>query len=321
VTEKDQCVIGIDGGASSTKAALMREGLIVMAEGRGGPADHFSEEMGRERLERALRAAVFPLSSFLNEREDLSLKAVFLGLSGVSIPGKRQAAAQILAEVFPGVPVRVESDALIAWAGALSGQSGITVIAGTGSVAYGRTSDGKEARKGGFGYLFGDEGGGFYVACQGVRAALSHHDKIGPATSLTEVLPGLFGVSSVAEIPGKVYSESMPVEEIAKFATAVALEARKGDPVSIEIMNHAGRSLGKLAVSCLSELDPEVPLISYVGGVFDAGDIILEPFKDEILSRRPDAVVIPPRYPPFVGAGILAWNPALLKRRKGKDGG
>lgn len=314
--DKDLVVIGIDGGASSTRAALMREGLVILAEGKGGPADHFSQDMGKERLERALRQAVLPLNSFLAENPGFALKAVVLGLTGVSIPGKKEAALEILSECFPSVPVKIKSDALIAWAGALSGQSGVTVIAGTGSIAYGRADDGKEVRKGGFGYLFGDEGGGFYVACQGVKAVLQHYDGTGPSTSLTRVVPAFFGVSNPREIPGKVYSLNMPVEEIAGLAMVVAREAENGDEVAGKIMKSAGRSLAKLALAALSDLKLDPPLVSYAGGVFNAGDVILQPFKDAIHEERPDALVVPPRYPPVVGAGILAWNSGLLRRSK-----
>ncbi|HHW18507.1 MAG TPA: hypothetical protein GXX30_06360 [Firmicutes bacterium] len=308
-----QCVVGIDGGTFSTKAALMREGLVVLAEGRGGPTGHFSGEIGKDRLERALREATASLSSFLEEHPELSLKAVFLGLTGVFIPGKKEAAQEILSEVFPGCRVMVESDALIAWAGALAGQSGIAVVAGTGSVAYGRDADGREVRKGGFGYLFADEGGAFHVACEGIKAVLKHHDGVGPPTSLSEVLKEHFQVTSVREIVGKVYSEDITVEEIAAISPLIAREASFGDPVCLDIMERAGKNLGRLAVSALKEMGSSVRLVSYAGGMFNSGEVLLRPFKEEIQKEVPDALIIPPRYPPVIGAGILAWNPALYK--------
>lgn len=327
MADRVKCVIGIDGGASSTRAALISEGLTIIAEGAGGPADHFSVDSGKERLAESLSEAVSPLVARLAERPELALDAVCLGLTGISIPGKEQAAAEILAGMFAGVEtaaqatleapvgtsaetrvqITIESDALAAWAGAFAGKDGVIVIGGTGSVAYGRMGD-RETRRGGFGYLFGDEGSGFRVACDAIRAALDDHDGLGPGTSLGGVVRDFFGVQSVRQVPGKVYSENVPVEEIAAMCPLVFREAARGDGVARCIVSEAGRSLGRLAAAALKALGGRKGTVSYAGGVFQAGDAILGPFRKEIARVFPDAVVVPPKYSPLVGAGILAWK-------------
>lgn len=166
-----------------------------------------SAEDGRERLGKSLSEAASPLVSALTADPRLSLEAVCVGLTGVTIPGKREAATEILSSLFPGVEIIIESDTVTAWAGALSGEDGVIVIGGTGSVAYGR-SKAREVRKGGFGYLFGDEGSGFRIACDAVAATLREYDRTGPITSLSIAVRSFFGVPNVRMIPGKVYSES-----------------------------------------------------------------------------------------------------------------
>ena len=149
-------VIGIDGGASSTRAAIIDRDLRATAEGLGGPADHFSADGGKERLAKSLAEATSPLLPSM-AADGMVPEAVCLGLTGASIPGKKQAALEALADLFPGIPLYVESDTVTAWAGAHAGQDGVVVIGGTGSVAYGRCGQ-DEIRKGGFGYLLGEIG-------------------------------------------------------------------------------------------------------------------------------------------------------------------
>lgn len=304
-----RCVIGIDGGASSTRAALIGEDLSVLVEGRGGPADHFSAVEGKERLASSLAEATSPLLASLEATPNMALVGVCLGLTGVTIPGKRRAAEGVLAGMFPGARILVESDTVSAWAGAFAGQDGVIVIAGTGSVAYGRRG-GREARKGGFGYLFGDEGGSFRIASEAVSAALRDHDGLGPATSLTGVVRDFFGAESVRQVPGKVYSESVPVEAIASLCPLVVKEAERGDEVARRILTAAGHSLGKLAAATLKALGGEACRVSYAGGVWRAGEPVLEPFREAIAGDAPGARVSLPEHSPLIGAGILAWGRA-----------
>ena len=306
MADKCRCVIGIDGGASSTGAALMDQNLTVIAEGHGGPADHYSAEDGKERLGKSLAKAVSPLLTALSASPRLSLEAVCLGLTGVTIPGKNQAAMEILSGLFPGADVIIESDTVTAWAGALSGQDGVIVIGGTGSVAFGR-SGARETRKGGFGYLFGDEGSGFRIACDAISATLREYDGTGPVTSLSIAVRNFFGVPNVRMVPGKVYSESIPVEQIAALCPLVVAQAERGDEVAHRIVVEAGQSLGRLAVAALEAFDGEVHKVSYAGGVFQAGEAILRPFRKEIAKALPRAEVLAPAHPPLIGAGVMAW--------------
>jgi N-acetylglucosamine kinase-like BadF-type ATPase len=90
--------------------------------------------------------------------------------------------------VLPAAHLEVTNDAVIALAGASAGGPGIITISGTGSIALGRNAEGRGARAGGWGYVFGDEGSGFDVARQAVRAALRMEEGWGPATCLRGVL-------------------------------------------------------------------------------------------------------------------------------------
>ncbi len=302
-----ECVIGIDGGASSTRAAIIDRDLEVIAQGLGGPADHYSPQGGKERLRVSLEEALAPLLVRLSEEPAVRLRAVSLGLTGVSIPGKRDAALEILGAIFPKVPVIVISDTITAWAGAHAGQDGVVVISGTGSVAYGRQG-GAEFRAGGFGYLLGDEGSGFRISLSAIGAALRSSDGTGPPTTLAGVIAAFFGVDSIRRLPGKIYAEDIPVDYIASLCPSVVAEAYRGDVEAKRVLSEAGRDLGRLAVATLIALGGGARRVSYAGGVFRSGDVLLGPFRDYIISQAPQAEVVPPAYSPLIGAGILAWK-------------
>jgi N-acetylglucosamine kinase-like BadF-type ATPase len=302
-----RCVVGIDGGASSTRAALIDTSLEVVCQGLGGPADHFSAADGKARLTKSLTDAASPLLDALAGDPLLNLEAVCLGLTGVSIPGKKQTALGVLESLFPGVPVFVISDTVTAWAGAHAGKDGVVVIGGTGSVAYGRSGS-SETLKGGFGYLLGDEGGGFRIAVSAISAALRDADGTGPATSLTGVVRDFFGVSNLRQVPGKVYAEHIAVDRIAALTPYVVAEAGSGDQEATRILEEAGRDLGRLAVAALKALGGATGAVSYAGGVFKSGEAILKPFRDQIASEIPYARVVPPAHSPLTGAGIMTWK-------------
>src|SRR5207249_7827038 len=115
--------------------------------------------------------------------QNLQFEAACVGMSGG--PADKQA---ILSEILPARKLVVTHDALIALSGATGGEPGIVAIAGTGSIAFGRNGDGQTARAGGWGYIFGDEGGGFDITRQALRAALRFEEGWGPPTALGDLL-------------------------------------------------------------------------------------------------------------------------------------
>ena len=110
-------------------------------------------------------------------------EAVCAGFSGG--PTDKDA---LLREAVRGSQYTMTTDAMIALSGATAGAPGIITIAGTGSISYGRNASREVARVGGWGYVFGDEGGGFDITRQALRAVLRHEEGWGPGTALREAL-------------------------------------------------------------------------------------------------------------------------------------
>jgi N-acetylglucosamine kinase-like BadF-type ATPase len=231
-------------------------------------------------------------------------------------PGSSEAEAveRFVREIVRPARIRVVPDYVTNLLGASRGGPGVVVVAGGGSVAYGRTADGREATAGGFGYLLGDEGGGFDIGRRAIAAAIHAHDGRGPWTELTQIVCKAFGVSDLADIKRIVYVPQIPRERIAGLVPAVVRAAEAEDGVARSILSGAGRDLGHLALAVTRRLfDSGKKVDVYpTGGVFAAGGYVNEPFGAELAVHCPLARIRPPQGSPLSGALLLAQE--LLAR-------
>ncbi|MEO6912938.1 MAG: BadF/BadG/BcrA/BcrD ATPase family protein, partial [Candidatus Baltobacteraceae bacterium] len=149
---------GIDGGQSSTTAAIGGVDGRVLARGTAGPADEVDQSPSSSRLNDALNAALADALANANLDPSTRFTRVVAGISGYEgiVYGKTVA--------LPADQTRLMHDSPIAQAGAFDGAPGIVIIAGTGSVVYGVNTSGASLLLGGWGYLFGDEGSAFGLA-------------------------------------------------------------------------------------------------------------------------------------------------------------
>ena len=148
----------------------------------------------------------------------------------------------------------VTDDATIALDGALAGEPGIVVIAGTGSIAFGRNAQGRTARAGGWGYLFGDEGGGFWIVREAMRAALRWEEGWGSPTALRAMFLDATGTRNMNDLMHRCYTPEFPRQRVAGLALRVNYAAEKGDPTAREILAEAARELARLVHAVRSQL-------------------------------------------------------------------
>jgi len=305
--------LGVDGGATSTTCAMCDHDGRILGVGRGGPSNHIlapgGEARARSAVETALGAA--EAASGLGRVE---FESAQFGMTGIN---RETESARVflraISSLLTARLVHIDNDASVALAGALACRPGVVVIAGTGSVAYGRDPLGQEARAGGWGYMFGDEGSGFAIGLAGVRAALRARDRVGPATALETRIPDRCG-RSLGEIPLLFYEGRWQRVEIAALAPVVTAAASAGDSVAGDLVEEAARGLAAIAAAVVGRLtwpDRTVALAP-VGGVFTAGRVILDPLKAALAARAPDAVLVPPRFAPPAGALLLALRAAAV---------
>lgn len=207
----------------------------------------------------------------------------------------------------------VTTDALIALVGATAGEPGIITIAGTGSIAFGRNGQGRTARAGGWGYVFGDEGGGFDLTRQALRAILRHEEGWGPPTALRALLLEATAAVSANDLMHRFYTTEYPRPRIASFARLVDQAACEGDTVAREILENAAGQLAALAAAVRRQLfaPGEQARVAYVGGVFRS--FFLRERFARLVEQEAGNHCRPPVYPPAAGALLEAYRQAGLR--------
>lgn len=305
--------LGIDLGGSGTRAALVDSGGQLLAAGRGGPSGHLGGPAGRRLLGRALDATLAPIAPLIKADRSCVIHA---GTTGLSIPGRSESLYLEFSRRFPAADVRVSNDALIALWGGLAGREGVAVLAGTGSIAMARAADGREARGGGWGYLLGDEGGGYWLGRQAITAYLRWLEGRGTAGKLIDLVEAAMGprVRTVADVIAWLSAAASHVSRLASLAPLVSQAAVAGDAQAIEIMRQAGQALAELAVAAARQLwgapTAERLTIACCGGVWAAGAVLEAPFAAALAAPLPGASVSSPRLPPVAGAVLLAMGAA-----------
>lgn len=317
-------VLGIDGGATKTVAAVTDEQGNVRAVSTAGGANPLL--WGDAAFDNILSACDAALVIAQTDWDEVAF--AFIGMSGVDepdSPSHRFALTQLQSRL--PVPFSLDNDGIIAHAGALAGSDGIIVVAGTGAIAIG-IAKGHRFRADGMGHWFGDEGSATWIALQALRIASRAQDGRGEPTLLTEALPKALTVNSIRDAATLLSSGDLTKQELAWLSTIVAKVAEEGDTVAQQILQEAAERLAESAVAVLRRLhnavSPSEKLpISYTGGVFRLTKRMSDLFRHAVLKRMPDAEVRQPQLPPHLGAALLAakqigWQvtDAWLKRLK-----
>src|SRR5438874_5361946 len=183
--------LGIDGGGSKTTFLLVDEYYNEICHLQSGPSNYLS--VGAE----ATRASITQGISQLTEQPNI----ICGGFAGAGRPDSVAFYKELLQSLIPGAQVIIESDAFIASIGAIGIDPGVLLIAGTGSIVIGRDQDRAMFRVGGWGPYFGDEGSGFWIGREAVRAALRSIDERN-ATEFTERITAGLGLKSTSEVVG-----------------------------------------------------------------------------------------------------------------------
>jgi N-acetylglucosamine kinase-like BadF-type ATPase len=210
-------------------------------------------------------------------------RAICLGIAGVDRPDDARIVRGIMKRIGYKARILVVNDALVALEAGAPGQPGVVVIAGTGSIAYGRNDRNQAARAGGWGYMLGDEGSGYWIGRAAVRAVLRESDRRGPATQLTALLLNYYGVARPQDVIHQVYHGTLRPAAISALAQCVMSAFNDGDQVAIGILRAAADHLESSGLSVARRLElvgSEFPFV-LSGGIFRA-----VPWLEEELTRR-----------------------------------
>lgn len=308
-TTSSKYYLGVDGGASKTAALVIDEDGHPLGRGVAGPSNHLRVgiETATRNIERAVNIALVEAGMAIRQVE-----YAYCGIAGADHPAHRQRVIDSLRIFFPRGNFIVDNDARIALTGAVGFGSGIVIISGTGSVAFGRNDSGQEARAGGWGPTIGDEGSGYAIARDGLSAIVRAHDGRGRPTKMTELLCYDYDMCSPEDLPRFVYATTTHADDIARYGKLVIESARLGDEVAREILERAGRELAEcvLAVARRLSLTKVAFPVAYVGGVFNAEDVLLDPMRAVLHKEAAQASLNPPNHTPVEGAAKMAIRAA-----------
>lgn len=277
----------------------------ILGEGDGGPSNPL--RVGVRHAVAAIREAVDKACDVARVQRT-NIAAAQIGLAGARREDLRASVSRALTESLGIHWIEVVTDAVIALYGATNGAPGMVIIAGTGSICCGLNRKGVRACMGGWGPVAGDEGSGSWIARRALQAVAQATDGRAPETSLARAACDYFHVATAYDLLLALYAPSMTNSRIAGFSRHVVEEAKAQDRVARKLVAAAGQELGQMAVALIRRLQMQrnnFPL-AYVGGVFAADALVLNPIKKEVEQVAARAHFTQPLLPPAVAAAHMA---------------
>lgn len=286
-------IIAIDAGGTKARFALYDENGTVLKSVEH-PSLH-PLQVGYSKMAQALRLGVDSLC------ENESVDYISFGLAGYGMnPKIRQSIENAIKRQFPHEKYSIQSDVDCALMSALKGNDGIMVISGTGSIALSQFK-GQRSRVGGWGYWIGDEGSAFWIGKQVLSLFSKMADGRLKKTALYDCVMDSLVLSDESELIKILSEHKRPKEAIAALARICYLASSKGDRHAIKVFKDAAFEIAQLIEASLI-MNPELKTVRLSGGVFEAGDVILNPLKELLAS---DLDIQPILNPPIYGAYLI----------------
>jgi N-acetylglucosamine kinase-like BadF-type ATPase len=298
-------LIGIDGGGTKTRCLLSDQKLNIIDECIGGGSNFLVA--GFEEVNKRL----FDLINKCLKKNKLKFKnisAIVLGTAGAG----RITDAENLRKSFISFLQKkkinfknffVVSDARIALEGAFSGKPGSVLIAGTGSIMFGKDQNGTIHRVGGFGRIIGDEGSGFSVGRKALNAVSKELDGRGEKTLITQFLKKEYKIGTADDLIISVYRKDLDPSTIVPI---VIKAASKKDNTANKILYEETDELILHLKTMYKKLNQKILKVSFIGGIIENKNIFSLALKKKIKNELKNITVIKPQKLPAYGALLLA---------------
>lgn len=293
--------VGIDGGGTKTAVELRTRGSAAHSRAVFGPLNCNSNRTA------AAKALTDTLAWLAAQPEGLAgCDGLCIGSAGISNPDAYNFIQDIIRAGGYTGPLQIVGDQVTALAGALGQPVGTVLIAGTGSICYARTADGREARSGGWGSLMDDEGGGFALGRDALAAVVRAEDgRIAP-TVLHDAVFKALQVGAVRELIGKIYAPGFGKREVAALAPLVGAAAEQGDAAALQIVEKAGRELALLVRPVAEKLGLQSARIAFAGSVLQKCAPVRSAAQAQLQTLLPQLTLAEPQGDAAAGAVLLA---------------
>jgi len=297
----------VDGGGTKTITVCVSDGGNLIARHHSGSSNHNS--VGNEEAKKHL---IEGIEAVLKEsgKSSQDVGGITLSMAGVDRPEDKVLVSQWLNDVLPNVPYSIYNDAYAALASGTNGVLfGVVVISGTGTISYGFKSSEKTARAAGWGPLLGDEGSGYHIGSEVLKAVVRSKDGMIQSTSLTTKLFKSLSINKEDDLITWAYAKhNEGWQRIAQLSALAHEAANEGDTVARRILSNAASSLVDTIQAVVKQLDiqEEFPLVM-AGGNLDHDKSFLAAEVVRLLAERlPKARPTTPKVEPALGAGLLA---------------
>ncbi len=294
-------ILGIDIGGSKIEVVLSQGDRVVSTYRTDGINRQIA---GEEMLAAKLSEVV---GHVLHNHGLVRADVLVAGGAGLGRAREQHSLEHILKSHGLADRIIVRSDAEIALWGALSGLPGAVAIAGTGSIVYGRNEKGKVYRAGGYGYVIGDDGSGFWIGRAGLRAAIAAAEGWGEPTVLKDLVLKRFSARQIEDIIPKIYDGS-PQKNVAEFALTVIQTAENGDEVAKRIVLEAAKRLAIVSVSLLNRLKLKGQKRLRLSGSVFRNSTYREHFESIVRKECPDIDIGVAEHSPSYGAILLGLS-------------
>lgn len=297
--------IGIDGGGTKTAVVIGKNDGVVLnfIEKSGSSHKHIGIDGVVKLISDSVREIIQSIGVTMSDCAGCCMGLPCYG----EAPEADAELTKKLEDALSPIPVYIVNDAVVGWAGSLECSEGIHLVAGTGAIAYARTDDGKEARSNGWSEFFSDEGSCYWVGKQAMSLFAKEADSRKPKGALYEIISKEFNLKNdidFIDIAEQVYAPHR--EKVASFQLFAEKAAQAGDMEAKKLYEEAAQQLCDTALGIIKQLGWEnrtVP-VSYFGGLFKAGELILTPLREKL--KAINCTMAPPKRTAVEGALLLS---------------
>ncbi|MGE5261933.1 MAG: N-acetylglucosamine kinase [Acidobacteriota bacterium] len=276
-------VVGVDGGGTHTRARLANLRGEMLGNGEAGPSN--PNAIGYAAAQAELLAAIE--GAFQDARmERQNLAAACFGIGGVHRTEERERLGAWARETIAPSVLVVNDGEIVLTAGTPENW-GVALIAGTGSFAWGKARDGRTARAGGWGYLIGDEGSGFDLAREALRAAAQSADGRRAPTRLLDAFLQYWDLGQPMELIPRIYRTGMKPGDIAALAPLVMRVAKEGDSTAQALLKRAAALLADtvMAVARALSFGVDAVPVALSGGLLLEADLLRAELTHDLTTR------------------------------------
>lgn len=294
---------GWDGGGTKTAMELRSADGNALGRHASGPLNYNS--CAPSEVRRTIRTLLSQMAQYgpLDECAGLCIAA-----AGVSNPEARVFLEEALREGGYRGKLRIVGDQEAALRGAVGRQPGMVLVSGTGSICFGKNAAGQSHRAGGRGHLIDDEGSGYAIGRDILRAVVRQADGRMEKTGLYDAVMDRLNARSSDDIVRYVYRNENAKQNIAALAPLLMGAWEQGDPAAIQIADKAGQELAVLVVAVAECLSLQSAVAAMAGSILEHCPPVRECLKKNLAQRLPELRLIPAQEDAAAGAALLAMD-------------